>query len=66
MMLNVLTRHAKDQLAPWTKEGELSDAVFGAAATTPMEWIGVGIEHHGLPFDFEQFMHRLCEETDNG
>jgi hypothetical protein len=35
------------------------DAVFLAAATIPMEWIGVEIVRQGLPFDLEDFMRRV-------
>jgi hypothetical protein len=59
MMLSLLTRHV--QLAPRNTAGKLGDAVFRAAAEIPMEWIGVGIEHQGLPFDVEDFMRRVRE-----
>ena len=36
-------------------------AVFQAAAEIPMEWIGVGIVRHGLPFDAEDFIRRVRE-----
>jgi hypothetical protein len=37
------------------------DAVFRAAAEIPMEWIGVGIVRHGLPFDPDDFVRRVRE-----
>jgi hypothetical protein len=61
MMLGLITRHAQDQLAPWINQGEMGDAIFRAIAQVPMEWIGVGVTRHGLPFDFEDFMRRVCE-----
>jgi hypothetical protein len=48
-----------DALAPWTKEGQLDDAVFRAIAEVPMEWIDGPRE--GLPFDFADFMRRVNE-----
>ena len=59
MMLSVMIRHTQELLAPWNREGELDDAVFSAAAATPIGWIGVGTEHQGLPFDVEDFMRRI-------
>jgi hypothetical protein len=44
---------------PWTKDGELTEPVFRAAAQVPMEWIGVGVVRQGLPFDLEDFMRRV-------
>ncbi len=61
MMLGVLTRHAQEQLAPWVKEGKVDDAVFLAIADVPMEWMGVGMERKGLPFDAEDFIRRVRE-----
>ena len=37
------------------------DAVFRAAAEIPMEWIGVGIVHHGWAFDPDDFVRRVRE-----
>jgi hypothetical protein len=37
------------------------EAVFRAAAEIPMEWMGVGIVRHGLPFDAEEFLRRVRE-----
>jgi hypothetical protein len=56
MMLSLLTRHTQEQLAPWNRAGKLDDVVLRTAAKIPMQWIGVGIEHRGLPFDVEDFM----------
>jgi hypothetical protein len=39
--------------------GTLDDKVYNAAATVPMEWMGVGIVRQALPFDLEEFL-RLC------
>ena len=38
-----------------------SDAVFRAAAEIPMEWIGVGIVHHGWVFDLDDFVRPVNE-----
>jgi hypothetical protein len=37
------------------------DAVLLAAAEIPMEWLGVGIEHQGPPFDMDDFLRRVRE-----
>lgn len=37
------------------------EAVFRAAAEIPMEWLGVGIVRHGLPFDPDDFVRRVRE-----
>ena len=57
-MIWVLKRFAQEQLAPWVKDEEVSDAVFQTMATIPMEWIGHA-EREGLPFDVEEFFRRL-------
>jgi hypothetical protein len=60
MMIRVLNEFAQEQLAPWIKDEEVSDAVFRTMATIPMEWIG-HTEREGLPFDVEEFFRRLRE-----
>lgn len=59
-MILLLARGMPEQLSPWIKDGEPSDAVFRAMATIPMEWIGHE-ERQGLPFDIEEFFERLGE-----
>jgi hypothetical protein len=53
-MIAMFLRHA-----PELKEK--LDAVFLAAATIPMEWIGVGIVHRGWTFDPVDFIRRVRE-----
>jgi hypothetical protein len=60
MMIRLLNEVAHEQLAPWIKDEEVSDAVFRTMATIPMEWIG-STEREGLPFDVEEFFRRLSE-----
>ena len=60
-MIWALNRFAQEQLSPWIRDGELSDAVFRTMATIPMEWIGRA-EREGLPFDVEEFFRRLRED----
>ena len=61
-MIRVLNQFAQKQLAPWVKDEEVSDAVFRAMATIPMEWVGhTGRE--GSPFDVEKFFRRLKEDS---
>jgi hypothetical protein len=62
-MLRILAVHAHEHLTPWIHNGELDNALFRAAARTPMEWIGVGVEHENLPFDVEEFLRRARDET---
>ena len=59
-MILVLNKVAQEQLVPWIKDEEVSDAVFRAVATIPMEWVG-HTEREGLPFDVEEFFRRLSE-----
>jgi hypothetical protein len=59
MMLSMLIRHSKDELATWLEQDEPTDPIFIAAAQTPMDCLGVGIVHQGLPFDFEEFKRRV-------
>ena len=47
------------QLSSWMNADPLADSVFTAAATVPMEWVGVTVRE-GLPFDINEFL-RLCE-----
>src|SRR4051812_27998987 len=49
---------ATEQLAP-DKDGMLDGRVFRAAASVPMEWMGVGIVRQGMPFDIDHFL-QLC------
>jgi hypothetical protein len=59
-MIFALNQVAQEQLSPWIKDEEVSDAVFRTMATIPMEWIGHA-EREGLPFDVEEFFRRLRE-----
>jgi len=61
----VLSQVAREQLAAWTKEGELDDAVYRTIAKIPMEWIGNN-EREGLPFDVEDFFRRLNQDQTGG
>jgi hypothetical protein len=60
-LLSAMPQLAPDELARFTRDGELQDCVFTAAAKTPMEWIGEG-RRPGLPFDVQEFL-RLCAWT---
>jgi hypothetical protein len=37
------------------------EAVFKATAEMPLEWMGVGIDRGGLPFDPDDFLRRVRE-----
>jgi hypothetical protein len=58
-MIGLVLNTLPAELAPWTKEDRVDDAVFRAIAQVPMEWLGVGIERQGWPFDVEDFMRRV-------
>jgi hypothetical protein len=60
-MIGLVLHTAPAELAPWTKEDRVDDAVFHAIAQVPMEWLGVGVERQGWPFDVEDFMRRVRE-----
>ena len=59
-MIWLLNQFAQAQLGPWLEGEQVGDAVFRTIATIPMEWIG-HTEREGLPFDVEDFFHRLKE-----
>jgi hypothetical protein len=61
-MLQLIQHVAPEQLEPWTKDGELNETVFLAAAEIPMEWIGRE-ERQGLPFDVGEFFRRLSSDA---
>jgi hypothetical protein len=48
------------ELAPWVKDEQVSDAVFRTMASIPMEWVGQ-TPQEGFPFDVEGFFRRLRE-----
>lgn len=60
-MIWVLSQFAQEQIAPWIKDEEVSDAVFRVMAAIPLEWVG-HTEREGLPFDFEEVCRRLSAE----
>jgi hypothetical protein len=57
----VVEHASPEALAPWTKDERLDDAVFRTIAEVPIEWMGVGAPRHGLPFDVDDFLHRVRE-----
>jgi|SRR5579864_182435 len=61
-MLSLLNLAAPDRLSPWTKQGQLDDAVFSAAAKMPVQWMEVGVVRQGFPFDVAEFFRRLHED----
>ena len=61
-MIRALNQFAQEQLAPWVKDEEVSDAVFRTMATIPMKWVG-HTEREDLPFDVEEFFRRLREDS---
>ena len=60
-LLSAMPQLAPDELGRFTKDGELQDCVFRAAAKVRMEWIGEG-RRPNLPFDMQEFLN-LCAGT---
>ena len=58
-MIGILQRAAPAIMEPLI--ADKLDAVLLAASEIPMEWLGVGIERHGLPFDVDDFLRRVRE-----
>ena len=52
-------------LTPWLHDGELPDAVFNLAATFPMNKLSVGEVNQGLPFDVQEFIKQLEQQTNH-
>jgi len=52
-------------LTPWLHDGELPDAVFNLAATFPMNRLSVGKVNQGLPFDVQEFIEQLEQQTNH-
>lgn len=63
MMLQLLLRHAKAQIAPWINDGQPGDAVFDEFARFPMQWIGLGVPQKAMPFDADEFFRRLRSQN---
>jgi len=57
-MIWIMNRLAPEQIAPFMKDGQPTDAVFLAASKVPLEWLGTGVRR-GPPFDVNEFL-RLC------
>lgn len=60
-MLSLMIRHQSDLLPTSNKAIEACESVYHAGAQVPMQWMGVGVVHHELPFDLAEFL-RLCDE----
>lgn len=58
-MMEMMTMVAPKQMAEFMREGEPSDAVFRAAATVSMTWMGIGAPQKEFPFDTNEFL-ALC------
>jgi hypothetical protein len=63
MLLGLIIQLASEHLTPFIRDGQPDDAVFRAAAIVPAEWMGVGIQRQGPPFDVNEFL-RLCKRTE--
>jgi len=71
-MLGLLLKHAPDawypepraqSLKPQSDDARLNPALYREFAQLPMEWIGVGIERNGFPFDAELLLRRLRDNS---
>ena len=54
-MLSLMQHFAAEQLATFTKDGQLDEVVFYAAAKVPMVWL-LDESRQGPPFDMEEFI----------
>jgi hypothetical protein len=61
-MLLSLGRHTL--LSTWLHDGDLDGAVFKVAATFPIHKMQVGIVQHGYPFDVQEFLKQIEEDTE--
>ncbi len=59
----MMTQFAPEQIAPFIKDGQPTGAVYRAAAKVPLEWMGVEIARHILPFDVNEFLCLCAEKT---
>lgn len=62
-MLEVLQMLPGKPLTPWSREGELDDAVFKVAATFPMKKLPIGLAKDGLPFDVQELVKQIGART---
>ena len=62
-MLWVLKEMMPEQLAYWTHDGHLDDAVFEVAATFPMQKMKTSVVREGSPFDVEEFVKQIGVRT---
>jgi hypothetical protein len=62
-ILGVLQMLPGNPLTPWSREGELDDAVFQIAATFPMRKLPVGLAKNELPFDVQELVKQIGART---
>jgi hypothetical protein len=60
-MLGLVVQHGDTRIAAGIDNGQPGDALFRAAALTPMEWLGEGL-HQSWPFDMDEFLRRAGGE----
>jgi hypothetical protein len=50
-------------LAPWMHDGVFNDAVFKVVATFHMKRLQVGVVYHEFPFDVQEFLKQIEEQS---
>lgn len=58
-MLRIFLKHGDENLIPWMDNGEPCEALWGAVAQIPMDWIGVDVDHEGFSFGVDDLLRRL-------
>lgn len=56
----MLTHFAQQQLAPWMRQGKVSDPIFRTMASIPMQWMGSEVRQ-SPPFNLDEVLRRLNE-----
>jgi hypothetical protein len=62
-ILEVLQMLPENPLMPWSREGELDDAVFQIAATFPMKKLPISLVKNGLPLDVQELVKQISART---
>jgi len=53
-------------ISPWLHDGKPDDAVFNVVATIPMAGMQIGKPFQGFPFDAEELISLIKEESETG
>jgi hypothetical protein len=53
-------------ISPWLHDSKPDDAVFNVVATIPMARMQIGKPFQGFPFDAEELIRLIKEESETG